>query len=235
MYESSNTVATSLIPSTLAATITFPAVALIVGNYNQLFVSAVSSTGNTLLISSPSITESDFTSLDLASSTFSTGSYVIHGKKNIPASYGKNPLTMSGNFFIPLPSLLASFTGALSLSQITTIMESTKNAYSGTILNNSSTLWNKVSTYTTGSPTQSQVGVSTIIGLMEGSYNMRKTLTTFSITPSQITTSPATSSTILYNCLVAPTSFTSSDTTVATISGTGITAVSTGTTIISAV
>lgn len=233
VYESTDNVTASFVPSALALTNTFPAVALLVGNYNQLFVSATSSTGNILLISSPSITRSDFTVLDLASSFFSTGSYVIHGKKNIPASYNKNPLTMSGNFYLAAPLLLTSFTGALSSGQITTIMESTKNAYFGTILNSNNTLWNKTSTYASGSTDQSSLGASAIVSLMEGSYNMRKTLTTFSITPSQITTSPPTTSIISYSCLIAPTSFTSSNPAVASISGTGITAVSTGSIIIS--
>lgn len=113
-------------------------------------------------------------------------------------------------------------------------MEAAKNTYSGTILNSSSSLWNKVSTYVSGSTDQTQVGINALSGLMEGSYTMRKTLTTFSITPSQITTSSAVASTISHNCLIAPTSFTSSNPAIASISGTGITAVSTGTVLISA-
>lgn len=188
VYESTDTTAASIVPAATAATATFPAVAMLKGNYNQIFVSAVSSTGNILLVHSPSITRSDFSSLDLASATFSTGSYVLQGRKNIPASYSANPLTMSGDFSLNSPVVLASFTGALSASQITAIMESAKNAYSGTILNSNSSIWNKVSTYASGSVDQSSLGVSVIAGLLEGSYDMRKTLTTFSITPSQLAT-----------------------------------------------
>lgn len=232
VYESTDSTTALLLPPTaVAATVTFPAVAMLKGNYNQLFVSAVSSTGNILLIHSPSITRSDFTSLDLASAAFSTGSYVLYGKKNIPASYGKNPLTMSGNFFLNSPVVLASFTGTLSASQITATMESAKTAYTSTILNSSSTIWNKVSTYASGSADQSSVGTSAIAGLLEGSYDMRKTLTTFSITPSQLAT--AATGAISHNCLIAPTGFVSSNPSVASVSGTGITAVATGTTLIS--
>lgn len=216
----------------MAATVNFPATALLVGNYNQLFTSTVSSTGNILLISSPSITRSDYASVDLGTGTFSTGTYVIHAKSNIPASYGSNPLIMSGNFFLSAPQVLASFTGALSAPQITAIMEAVKNAYSGTILNSNASLWNKISTYASGSVDQTQIGTSAIAGLLEGSYDMRKTLTTFSITPSQLAT--AATSVTSHNCLIAPTSYTSSNPSVASISGTGIiTAVATGTTLIS--
>lgn len=96
VYESTNLTASAFVPQATAATVTYAAQALIMGNYNGLFVSTVSSTGMTLLLSTPSITRSDFGVLDLASATFSTGSYVLNGKKNIPASYGSNPLTMSG-------------------------------------------------------------------------------------------------------------------------------------------
>lgn len=236
VYEASQILFSPTISDTYADTATFPAIAILLGNYNKLFVSTTSSTWNILLISSPSITQSNFDNLDLSSSTFWTGSFVLNWKNNIPASYNKNPLIVSNNFYVPSPVLSLNFTWSLSNIQVILQMEAIKTIYSPNILlNSNSSIWNKVSTMTAWSTDQINLWMNIISWLIEWSYNMKKSVTSFSINPSSISTSPSTNSIISHNCLISPTLYISSNPSVASISWTWIIAISTWTTIISAV
>lgn len=76
-------------------------------------VSGLESSGNTVIVAVPSITLADVSITDLSLSTFQTGAFVVHKLSNLPATYGKNPLMMSGSFFFT-PSQVGSYSGSVS-------------------------------------------------------------------------------------------------------------------------
>lgn len=141
------------VPRVLASA---PATAIVRGTYNQIMTPILGPNNTTSFVAIPSIVLSDLSRTDLSlTGSFSTGSFVVDKRKNFPVSYNGIVTKMSGDFYFT-PKLLGTTTGSLSTTDLTSLMEQAKLAYSGSVLTTGTdnTVWKTITTSASGSDAQ---------------------------------------------------------------------------------
>lgn len=107
-----------------------PVSAILRGSYNRVLVPVSGGNDVTAFIAVPSIVLSDLSRTDLSlSGSFSTGAFVVDKRRNLPVTYSGTSAKSSGDFYF-VPRRLLSVTGSVSSTDMTTIMEQMKLAYS---------------------------------------------------------------------------------------------------------